>query len=166
MIGREELEKYKNYPDGSNGKKLYDYYNLTFSSFLSKYYRNPDLKRWHYVYDKFVNPIFQNDNLEEYFQFLNKSKPNFSVSINKAIEFFTKIQNDTRFDYELKCFFSFLYSIDFFRDTKFEDWLEIGYWNHPWYTENDSNLLPISQIVEHENGLNFLKDQLSMLSVF
>lgn len=166
MITQEEIDKYRDYPEGSNSKKLYDYYSLSFEEFLIKYYKKPDLIRWKYIYDKFVNPIFTYENESEYKSFLKQAKPNFSVSIIKAHEFYEIIKNDNRFDAELKYFFSFLYSINFFRELTFENWLETNYWNHPWHHENDSNLLPIILIIKHEYGLNFLKDQLSMLTIF
>lgn len=163
---KEEIEKYKEYPEGSGGKKIYDLAHLSFSEYLEKYFKEPDLIRWRYINSKYVIPLFDGTIWKDYWHFLNQAKPNFSPVENKAKEFLDTIKEDTRFDIDLKQFFAFLYSISFFRELSFEEWLRIGNWTCPWNKSKDEKSKSILAILSHHNGSNYLKVQLGNLSIF
>lgn len=76
----EDLEKYKNCPEGSLSKKGYDRYYISFEECLAKYYAKPDLSRWEYWTSKFVKPLFDGTSFDEYWTFLQMVKPSFSLT--------------------------------------------------------------------------------------
>lgn len=162
---KKEALKYKDYPDGSLSKKTYDSFFMPFREFLEKYYQQPDLSRWDYCNKKFVTPLFDGTSFDEYQAELQKIKPAFSPSQQKLLKFCSKM-DDLKFDFELKRFFAFLYSINFYGNISFEEWLKINNWNHPWYVDNDSILKPIEEILRHPFGVNYLKVALADLNIF
>jgi hypothetical protein len=166
MWSIEDFNKYKDYPEGSGGKKIYDLNSLSFDEYLNKYYAVPDLNRWNYVKSKFVIPLFDGTNWNDYLNFLMQAKPNFSPEREKLLQFLDQIKEDNRFDKELKQFFAFLYSIDFYRELSFEEWISSKSWAHPWHKNETTNARPILEILRHQNGVNYLKEQLGNLSIF
>jgi hypothetical protein len=163
-MNQTEAKKYKDYPEGSGGKKIYDTFYLPFQDYLKKYYSNPDLSRWNYINSKFITPLFDGTKWEDYMRNLQKIKPNFLPSQIKVKEFSLQIKNDIRFSNDLKHFFSFLYSIDFFRELTFEEWLNAKNWKHPWHmSETGKSIL---ELKEYPFSENYIKEQLSQLSIF
>ncbi|MFO0478739.1 MAG: hypothetical protein ACK50L_08215 [Bacteroidota bacterium] len=163
---KEEAVKYINYPEGSLSKRTYDSFFMPFDEFLIKYYKNPDLKRWYYINDKFVNPLFDGTSWENYQDFLSKVKPQFVPIESKIQPFFYVIKNDERFDKELKFFFNFLYSINFYGEFSFEEWLNIKNWMHPWFEDEQNVEKSIIEILKNEYSENYLKEQFASLSIF
>ena len=166
MSTKFEVEKYKDYPDDSPYKALYDIYHLPFDAYLEKYYQNPDLNRWDYINSKFVNPLFDGTSWEDYRCFLNKAKPNFLPIEIKVKEFWKIVKDDDRFSDELKQFFAFLYSINFYRELSFEEWIKIDYWRHPWYKDPNEENKTILELITYKYSENYLKAQLATLSIF
>lgn len=158
--------KYKDYPEGSLSKKSYDSVFMSFQDYLNKYYVNNDLKQWKYINSKFVTPLFDGTKWEDYYGFLYKVKPNFVPVENRVKQIWEVIKNDTRFDYELKHFFTFLYSINFFREFSFEEWLNINNWSHPWFENEQDKEKSILEILKYNHSENYLKEQLASLSIF
>lgn len=161
-----EAKKYENYPNGSGGKKTYDMFYLTFQDYLDKYYKNPDLTRWGYINQKFITPLFDGTNWENYWNSLGQAKPRFAPNEIKKNEFWNQIKSNTKFSIELKQFFTFLYSVDFFRDLSFEEWLNAKNWMHPWYEDADENGKSITEILGYNHSENFLKVQFAVLNIF
>jgi hypothetical protein len=162
----EEAEKYKNYPEGSGGKKTYDMFYLPFQDYLYKYYKNPDLTRWNYINSKFVTPQFDGTTWVDYIKILGKIKSSFLPVESKRNEFWAGIQNDSRFSVELKQFFTFLFSIGFFREMSFEQWLNVSNWMHPWFDDGNKNIKAISELIRYEYSENYIKTRLATLSIF
>lgn len=100
-----EVEKFRNYPEGSGGRKIFDYYNLSFEDYLLKYYSNPDLSNWNTIFKTFVQPIFSGEDTSKYLLKLERIKPGFSPNIEQAKTYYNLIKEDERFDKELKMFF-------------------------------------------------------------
>jgi hypothetical protein len=165
-MNKDELDKFKNYPEGSGGKKIYDQFTMPFPFFLAKYYKGNEPENWSYIYKKFIAPLFNNDERDSYIDFLQKAKPRFIPDMEKALAFFKEISLDKPFSDDVKKFFSFLFSINFFRDLTFNEWLSVKYWRHPWHKESDDSLLSLNEIIQFENAENYLKEQLSQLSIF
>jgi hypothetical protein len=161
-----EAKKYQDYPEGSGGKKMYDKYYLPFQEYLDKYYKITDLSRWDYINSKFVLPLFDGTTWKDYLNFLSKVKPKFLPDENKKNEFWLQVKNDVRFSLELKHFFSFLYSVNFYKSLSFEEWLNASNWMHPWYTSGDENLKSILELLKYNHSENYLKVILSELSIF
>lgn len=165
-MSRESVEIYKNDPENSAGKQLYDCYNMPFQDYLNKYYSNPDLSRWEYVNQKFVLPLFDGTKWEDYWIFLNQVKPKFVPDKNKISEFWIQIKDDNRFSFELKYFFTFLYSIGFYRGLSFEEWLNATNWLHPWYENEKEGVKSIDELLSYNNSENYIKSALSGLTIF
>jgi hypothetical protein len=144
----------------------YDFYNLPFQDYLDKYYKNPDLTDWKYINQKFVIPLFDGTNWADYTNFLYQVKPSFTPVESRKNDFWKNIINDNRFSKELKYFFSFLYSISFFRELSFEEWLKATNWMHPWYTAENENVKSITELIKYKHSENYLKILLSGLSIF
>lgn len=161
-----EAKKYENYPDGSGQKKVYDAFYLGFQDYLYKYYKSPDLSRWDYVNSKFMTPLFDGTSWEDYMGFLYQAKPKFAPDENKKDEFWLQIKNDTRFSLELKQFFTFLYSVSFYKGLSFEEWLNAVNWMHPWYEDESDDARSITELLKYDYSENFLKEQLATLSIF
>lgn len=165
-MNKNDVEIYKNHPEGSPQRTLYDKYFLDFQDYLNKYYSFSDLSRWNYINEKFVIPLFDGTAWEDYWNFLCQAKPNFTPNETKKNEFWNRIKDDLRFDIELKQFFTFLYSIDFFKDLSFEQWLNAKNWMHPWYVDENENSKSILELIELANSENYLKNNLGQLSIF
>ncbi|WP_254412216.1 hypothetical protein [Dyadobacter diqingensis] len=161
-----EVKKYENYPDGSGGRKTYDMFYLTFQEYLAKYYKTPDLSRWNYINQKFITPLFDGTSWEDYLIFLHEVKPPFMPDKTRKIEFWEQIKNDARFSVELKRFFTFLYSIGFYRSLSFEEWLASTNWMHPWYEDESGHLESIVGLLAYNYSENFLKERLATLNIF
>lgn len=86
-------DNYRDYPEGSGGKKIYDRYNLAFQDYLDKYYRNPDLSRWEYINSKFVIPLFQEDEWSKYNAFFGSGKTFIFPSQRKERKFLESDKN-------------------------------------------------------------------------
>ena len=165
-MNKVEAKKYKDYPEGSGGKKTYDMFYLTFQDYLNKYYSNSDLSRWDYINHKFVLPLFDGTKWEDYWSSLSQAKPKFVPNESKKNEFWVQIKDDTRFSLELKHFFTFLYSINFYRDFLFEEWLKASNWIHPWYKDASENDKPIIELLDYNYSENFIKSKLAVLTIF
>jgi hypothetical protein len=126
-----EAQKYENYPEGSGGRKIYDMFYLPFQEYLNKYYKTPDLSRWDYINSKFIIPMFDETAWDDYLEFLNKVKPRFVPEKNKKDKFWEQIKDDNRFSKDLKCFFTYLYTIGFYKGESFEEWLKSTNWMNP-----------------------------------
>jgi hypothetical protein len=161
-----EVFKYRDYPDGSPHKMSYDFYHLPFQDYLDKYYKNPDLSRWEYIYQKFIMPLFDGTDWADYTNFLYHVKPSFAPVEDRKNDFWELVISDDRFSKELKCFFSFLYSINFFRELSFEEWLKSNNWMHPWYNSEVENVKSISELLKYQHSENYIKILLSGLNIF
>lgn len=121
---------------------------------------NFDLIHWNQWFNKFVAPVFQSEDREEYYQQLNKMQALFYPKYRIAEKFYEKIKYDLRFDDQLKHFFSFLYSCGFFMENiiMFEDWLGLSNWLQPQITNKDEK--SILEILEEPNGINLLQSKI------
>ena len=161
-----EASKFRNYPEGSGGKKNYDKYFLDFQEYLNNYFKYPDLSRWHYINMKFVNPLFDGSDWESYMLFLYQVKPSFFPDREKKQIFWSQINNDDRFSLDIKYFFTFLYTINFCRNLSFEEWINIKNWEHPWYEDEMKEAKSIIELLKYNYSENYLKVHLAILNIF
>lgn len=154
--------KYKNYPEGSPSKRIYDSYYLSFQDYLDKYYRDEELNRWNEFLEKYVYPLFDKHKRNEYSSFLKKMKPAFVIEFNSIDEFWQNVKGDSRFDEELKCFFTFLHVCNFFSEynISFECWLNMENWISPWSEKDFENSKTIMKILDYKFGDKYLKSAL------
>jgi hypothetical protein len=119
-----------------------------------------DLSEWNRWFRKFVKPVFTSNGRTEYFNLLKEYQTPFYPKYWVAEKFYTRIKNDPRFDEELKLFFAFLYSCDFFMENiiTFDDWLKMPNWYTP-HLENAEEKT-ILEILKEPNGHYILKNKL------
>jgi len=165
ISNKNDVINYKDYPEGSQGKKYYDSVYLPIQEYLVKYYKDIDLSRWNYIKEKFIDPLFDLSKNELYLDFLKSTKPNFFPDKEKLDFFWKIIKEDNRFDLELKKFFAFLYAIGFYRDLNFDEWLNVNYWSHPWNKEFEDDYT-ILQLLDYKHSDNYLKERFATLSIF
>src|SRR5688500_18796950 len=60
-----EALKYRDYPEGSGGKAIYDSVFLPFQEYLIKYYKNPDLGAWMRWKEKYIDLAFDENRRDE-----------------------------------------------------------------------------------------------------
>jgi hypothetical protein len=116
---------------------------------------------WSDWFLRYIQPLF-NENPEEYFEFLKKKQAPFYPNSKIARKFYEKIKNDSRFDTELKQFFSFLYSCGFFMENVicFEEWIEMKNWFNPSSNYYEESIL---EILEKSDGKELLKQKIRWL---
>lgn len=167
---QKEVLKYKDYPEGSGGKAIYDSLFLTFQDFLIKYYKAPSetkktswdrFRRWQ---QKYIEPAFDESRHEEMIK-------NFGyVSIDKhdfksQYAIYDKLKSDKRLDEETRMFIGFMAGAGFFKNYKIslEGWFEIENWSNPSANLENTNGRKLNDILDYEYGLNFLKVDLSQI---
>ncbi|EKT4552040.1 hypothetical protein [Flavobacterium psychrophilum] len=116
---------------------------------------------WSDWFLRYIQPLF-NENPEEYFEFLKKKQAPFYPNSKIARKFYEKIKNDSRFDTELKQFFSFLYSCGFFKENVicFEEWIEMKNWINPSSNYYEESIL---EMLEKSDGKELLKEKIRWL---
>ena len=122
-----------------------------------------DLSEWNIWFVKYVKPVFVSGDRDKYFQKIKELQTPFYPKFWIAEKFYGTIKNDTRFDDELKFFFSFLYSCGFFMENiiTFEEWLSMKNWENPVLSDLKSET--ILDIIEKVNGVSELKNKLRWL---
>jgi hypothetical protein len=127
-------------------------------------YEHIDLEEWNKWFEKFVAPVFNIEGRDTFYDWLKKHQVPFFPKYWIAEKFYEKIKLDSRFDEELKLFFSFLYSCGFFMDNiiDFEKWLSIKNWERPWIIndESEANNKSIIEILNQPFGERYLKNRL------
>ena len=126
-------------------------------------YENIDLTDWNRWFNKFVAPVFNTEGRDKFYEMLKKYQPPFYPKYWVAEKFYKKIKSDSRFDEELKLFFSFLYSCGFFMENiiGFEEWLTANNWERPWLGEDAAieKQKTILEILAEPFGQNYLKNK-------
>lgn len=158
----EEIKKYKDYPEDSVYREVYDSVFLPFSEYLEKYYKNLKLTRskswqsWERWQKKYLEPAFDADRHEEMIK-------NFGyVSIDKhdfesQYRVYNGLKSDKRLDEETRRFIGFLAGNHFFDtyDISVEEWLTMKNWNRPFDKKEEGRT--IDEILSYQYGLNMLK---------
>src|SRR5690606_19578927 len=162
MTEQERVLKYKNYPEGSVGRQVYDSIILPFSEYLKKYYANPDLSTWEKWFLKYIEPAFDKNRYGEMiksFGYVSINKHDF----NTQYKVYTVLKNNLKLDDELRKFIGFMGGNGFFREYNIDvnQWFDMSNWNNP-YHEKD-NKKTINEILEYEEGINMLKISLPHL---
>lgn len=122
-----------------------------------------ELSEWNRWFTKFVEPVFNFSERENYYDKLKKIQAPFYPKYWIAERFYDKIKDDNRFDDELKKYFSFLYSCGFFMEyiISYEEWLNMSNWETPYDIGAKSE--SILEILKKNNGVVELKTKLRWL---
>lgn len=121
-----------------------------------------DLTSWEKFIITYVRPVFDLSQSDNYGKYLKKMQTPFFPNYEMAVSFYFKIKYDERFDEELKLFFSFLYSCNFFGKylITFENWLTMNNWSNPYSTNSEELSINILELLKKENGVIYLKNNL------
>lgn len=121
---------------------------------------NLDLSEWNKWFTKYVQPVFEFEKRESYYDMIKRMQTPFYPKYWVAERFYEKIKNDSRFDDQLKKYFSFLYSCGFFMDNviTFDEWINIKNWENPLGGNDTSET--ILEILKKPYGLEELKQKL------
>lgn len=150
-----EIERYRDYPEGSSGKKIYDSVHMSFSDYLKKYYRNPNLEAWERWQEKYIRYAYDENRyveLIERFGYVNIEKHN----LESQNRIYQELKSDKRLDEEIRKFIGFMAGTNFFSNHKItvSEWFKMKNWANP-YRENGERT--IDDILNHKFGINFIK---------
>ncbi len=166
LIKNEDYKIYKDYPDGSPSKKMYDAANMDFNRYLEKYYAKPNLSQWNQLNRVFVENAFKM-NKKEYEDYLQNSRIHTAMIFNHdKLEYnYEFIKAKQIFDDELSKFLAYLMSCDFLEEINvdFDVWLMMKDWINPGKSTYDLSIL---EIANFKNGENFLKQHLPEMPLF
>jgi len=152
----EEILKYKDYPEGSGGKWLYDKYTLPFDLWIAKYYTNPDLTGWNGLL-KWANEANIQSEL-----FMKEWCKNRIVAYDfeKYIATYKKLNSMTVFDEDINKFIAFMAGEGFFDrySISLEDWLQ-----RKINPESSNDVYTLVDINSLKFGTNYIKSYLAEL---
>ena len=141
---------------------MYDSVYMPFEQYLEKYYNvlNPKQKtKWDRWYIRYIEPAFEESRHAEMiknFGYVSIDKHNFKVQS----DIYQQLEQENRMDDETKKFIGFLAGAGFFEQWKLtlKDWMNNNNWYNPYL--NTQNQKTINEILNYQNGLNYLKTQL------
>lgn len=153
-----DLKKYKDFPEGSAGKVMYDSIYMTFEAYLEKYYLGVDLSVWRKWIEKYINPAFdpyEHEVMIKNFGYSSLDNFNFSEQYNV----YNELENEKRLDEETRRFIGFLGGAGFFKRFNLEviNWFNIPNWYHPYWKPDGQKTL--NEILDFKYGLNYIKIQ-------
>jgi hypothetical protein len=164
MTDREHAEQFKDYPEGSGGKRLYDQENLPLQSYLTKYYahydRNYAWNRWHET----ANMVLDESKHGEYKIKWGDRGTHFDFQA--AMLFYAIHRADTRFEDDIIRFLAYLEGDGFFKAMKinFAAWLTMPNFANPLKPAHSFKGLCLLDFLQHEFGQDFIRDQLTSIA--
>lgn len=158
----EEIQRYKDYPEGSVGKEVYDSVFLPSQEYLQKYYSSPDLSAWEIWQKKYVEPAYEESRHDEMVKNFGYVKKEFH-DFNAQYEIINHLANDNRLDDETRKFVGFMAGVGFFRryEITVEQWFAMLNWSHPEHERDEGRT--INGILQYTYGINLLKADLPQI---
>lgn len=160
---KSEIERYINYQEEGDGKKIYDSYNLPFIQYLQKYYRKLNFDRWNDWMEKFVKPSFcYRDGHMQNVSNLNYISDNI-YDFEEQNKLYDILNREKRLDEDLRMFIAFMGGAGFFNyyQINLETWFSVNNWVAP--SSDIRQRRSINEILNYTFGLNFIKDTLTQL---
>lgn len=159
---QKEVLRFKDYPEGSGGKEIYDEYFMNFKDYLIKYYFNLEKMQkisWEYWlqwYQRCIEPAFdenRHDEMIKNYGYVDKKYYDFHIQN----ETYMKLKQTGKIPDEINKFIGFMAGTGFFKryNISVEQWLNMKNWQNP-YVEND-NGKTINEILSYKYGINYLK---------
>ncbi len=160
---QKEALKYKDYPENSGGKAIYDMYFLPFQEYLNKYYTNPDLTGWERWKNKYITPAFDENRHYEMIKNFGYADKKF-YDFDAQNKFYEQLKNDERIDDDIKQFIGFLAGTGFFKkyNLTLDQWFAMKNWANP-YVPNEKGMT-INEILNYKYGNNLLRTNLPILN--
>lgn len=157
-----EIERYKDYPEGSGGKKIYDSVFLPFPEYLKKYYKNPDMSSWNRWHQKYIQYAYDKVRYVELVERFGYAKIEFH-DFEAQYEVYKFLQGDMRLDEETRKFIGFMAGTKFFEkhDITVLEWFNMPNWANPSRRVDEGKT--INEILNSPYGLNMLKTSLPHL---
>jgi len=157
MSNISEIDKYKNYPEGSGGKMMYDRHYLSVEDFFSKYHDNADLKDWNYWMNNTINKAWEESKRSEFLKDWGERMKYFDFS---EMERFYKEEGLSDFDEDVRKFISFLAGDGFFNKNKIslESWISSKNFTNP--IKDYEQDVTVSQALHLKGGMNYIRKQL------
>ena len=157
MIPNSEIEKYKDYPEGSGGKMMYDRHNLPTEEFFTKYYLSIDLSDWNLWMSDTVNKAWEEKSRIEFQNSWGERMNAFNFS---EMERFYKEEDLSMFDEDIQKFISFMAGDRFFEENNLtlNEWIKLDTFTNPKKDyKQDVTLL---RALEYDGGMNYIRMQL------
>jgi hypothetical protein len=153
----EDLEKFKDYPEGSTHKRLYDSYHLPFQEYLNKYFTDENFFAWsHWTkWFEWIGAAFD----EEKREFFKQRAGYYRIDMNfRAMENFYKYLEIDYLPQDIKMVISFLKYDGFFANYKLEieDWMNLKNFRNP-KQQIDSNQKSINELLSIQYGDNYIR---------
>ena len=154
------MEEYKNYPEGSAGKKLYDKYHMPFETWIKKYYQDADLTGWNRFY-KWVTKAFAKSALFESQWCKGRIE---RYDYDRLYSTYKSVSSLGFFDEEINRFIAFIASEGFFEiyNLSLDEWLHSKEWNHP-SQKCEIHCYTIVEVSKLPFGINYIKSELAKL---
>jgi len=161
-MNKQQALLYKNYPEGTTKKKMFDLFFMDFPSYLKKYYTSPDLSLWDKWMNNYVEPAYKVEKqkeMEKSFGYVSMDGHNFNIQ-NKVYQ---DLKNAHLPD-DISKYIGFMGGNGFFEKHRIslDNWLQIKSWKNP-IEKNTFPELSIEQLVQFEAGLNYLRVMLPQL---
>ena len=156
---QKEALKYKDYPENSGGKAIYDRYFLPFKKYLEKYYSDSEYEEWERWKKKYIESAFDENQHDEFIKnwgYVDKKYHHF----NTQYQVYSQLKNDERLPEEVKKFIGFLAGVGegFFNKYHItvEQWFNMKNWHNPNLPENEEGHT-INEILSYPYGINYFK---------
>lgn len=158
----EELNMYKDFPEGSGGKRRHDFGTLSFKDWVKKYCAAPNLS----AYEGFLKwaklALVQS---EEFHSIWNKGRIQ-PYNYDLISHAYVKLRNENLFDDDVNLFIAFLAGDGFFEvyNTELESWICSTNWQNPSKDCLQLNTcLLMEEIAPMEFGMNYIRESLGNL---
>lgn len=155
-----ELDKFKNFHEGTPEKRHYDFYHLPFEDWVAKYYANPDLTQWK-LWQEDANNALTNRNL--FIQQWKGRSQKFDFQEMEST--FEELKKKKEFEDDIMLYISFLAGDGFFKTyhITIEQWYTMKNWASPGIEPN-SKTRTINELKLMPYGINYLRTRLADLN--
>ena len=162
MSIEDKLEYWKNEPDESPYKRIYDEHKMDFSDFLQKHYSDEKYLKWSRwsKWSEWVAAAFDEQKFKEFkkrsgYYYISAKHSDFKKSLEE-LDINVNLPDD------LKKLIAFLQVDGFFKYYKLNvsDWLSIQNYQNPESEIKSKNPMTILQLASTPEELNYLRDKL------
>jgi hypothetical protein len=154
------VKSVKPYQEMSEENRSLDYQRLPFASYVEKYYSsNKEVEDgWKNGFKKTVDMAF--GARKDFFDRWGQRAEFFDFQ--EMENFYDQIKDDTRFDDDVKRFFSFLAGDGYFKTLKidFNQFVKCNNLNHPHEFNNHPKACSLDQLSKIKGGQNYIRLQL------